>query len=76
MNENTYINSSNIHSFIETQLPARSSLLIEEATYSGSLSHLEPQGIHLVAVKVDAHGLDPDHLQTILDGWAGLIVWM
>jgi DNA-binding transcriptional MocR family regulator len=49
----------------------RSSLLIEEATYSGSLSHLEPMGINLVGVRVDNDGMVPEHLLEILDNWTG-----
>eukprot|EP00042_Codosiga_hollandica_P020633 m.67510 g.67510 ORF g.67510 m.67510 type:complete len:538 (+) comp49974_c0_seq2:8-1621(+) len=49
----------------------KSSLLIEEATYAGSLAQLEPMGVNLVPVKVDGDGLVPESLAFLLDNWQG-----
>ena len=52
----------------------RSSLLIESATYSGSLSQLEPMGVHLVSLELDQHGIVPAHLDSVLSSWSGEVI--
>lgn len=47
----------------------RSSLLIEAATYAGSLEMLEPLGVNLVSVDIDSDGMIPQHLADILATW-------
>lgn len=45
------------------------SLIVEKATYSGSLAYLKPLGCNLVGADIDDDGLLPDSLEMILDGW-------
>lgn len=48
--------------------PGRS-LLVEEPTYSGALSCLQPLPCRLVGVRTDGGGLDPADLRRLLETW-------
>lgn len=45
------------------------SLLVEEYTYTGSLSFLKPYGCNLIPLPVDKDGLIPSKLDTIMSEW-------
>ncbi|MDH4143544.1 MAG: PLP-dependent aminotransferase family protein [Acidimicrobiia bacterium] len=45
---------------------AGDTVIVEEATYGGMLSRLARAGVRVVGARVDDHGLDTDHLATVL----------
>jgi len=49
--------------------PDAAPVIVEEPTYSGSLAFLHGLGTPMVGVATDGHGLRPDDLAALLDGW-------
>jgi kynurenine/2-aminoadipate aminotransferase len=41
-------------------------VLLENPTYSGALSFLQPYGVKMTPINTDGRGLDPDHLHSLL----------
>eukprot|EP01095_Lingulamoeba_sp_RSL-Kostka_P013085 TRINITY_DN5322_c0_g2_i1.p1 TRINITY_DN5322_c0_g2~~TRINITY_DN5322_c0_g2_i1.p1 ORF type:complete len:221 (+),score=57.59 TRINITY_DN5322_c0_g2_i1:65-727(+) len=48
-------------------LDEEDTLLVENPTYSGALAALNPINCNIVGVDTDQHGLDPSHLEEILE---------
>ena len=54
---------------IEMLLQPGDSILVENPTYSGTLSFIVPYGLRMVSVPTDADGLDPAALDRMLTAW-------